>query len=90
VLVDVLDEQYYRQLHLPGAINVPLESVDEAEVFLPDKSVEVVVYCMSTLRGASEEAACELAAMGYTSVRDYPEGKQGWIQADLPYEESQD
>ncbi len=30
--------------------------------------------------------ARELAARGYTNVRDYPEGKRGWISAGLPYE----
>jgi rhodanese-related sulfurtransferase len=27
-----------------------------------------------------------LAARGYTNVRDYEEGKRGWIEAGLPYE----
>jgi rhodanese-related sulfurtransferase len=27
-----------------------------------------------------------LAAMGYTNVRDYAEGKQDWIDAGLPVE----
>jgi rhodanese-related sulfurtransferase len=31
-------------------------------------------------------AARELAAMGYTNVRDYAEGKQDWIDAGLPVE----
>jgi hypothetical protein len=34
----------------------------------------------------SENAACELAAMGYHNVRDYAEGKQDWIDAGLPVE----
>ena len=49
VLVDVLDEPYYRQSHLPGAINLPLESVAEAEEVLSDKSAEIIVYCMNTM-----------------------------------------
>jgi len=43
VLVDVLDEQYYQQSHLPDAINLPLESVDETEAILPDKSARTIV-----------------------------------------------
>jgi len=31
-------------------------------------------------------AARELAALGYTNVRDYAEGKQDWIDAGLPAE----
>ena len=49
VLVDVLDEPYYRQSHLPGAINLPLESVGEAADVLSDKSAEIIVYCMNTM-----------------------------------------
>lgn len=49
VLVDTLGEEYYRQSHLPGAINLPLEEIDRAEEVLPDKEAEIVVYCMNTM-----------------------------------------
>jgi hypothetical protein len=35
---------------------------------------------------ASERAARELAAMGYTSVSDYVGGKKDWLGARLPGE----
>lgn len=88
--MDVLDEQYYRQSHLLGAVKLPLESVDEAEAVLPGKSAEIVLCCVGTLSRSSEEAARQLAAVGYTNVRGYLEGKQDPIKAGLPYEESQD
>ena len=34
----------------------------------------------------SEAAANQLAAMGYTNVRKYAEGKQDWREAGLPLE----
>jgi rhodanese-related sulfurtransferase len=34
----------------------------------------------------SDKAARELAALGYTNVRDYSGGKQDWIDAGLPTE----
>ena len=49
VLVDTLGEEYYRQSHLPGAINLPLEEIDRAEEVLPDKEAEIVVYCMNNM-----------------------------------------
>ncbi len=49
VLVDTLGEEYYRQSHLPGAINLPLENIDRAEEVLPNKEAEIVVYCMNTM-----------------------------------------
>jgi len=51
VLVPTLDEEYYRQSHLPGAINLPLDDISEAEAVLPDKSADVIVYCMNTVTG---------------------------------------
>jgi 3-mercaptopyruvate sulfurtransferase SseA len=41
VVVDTLGAEYYRDSHLPGAINLPLEEVDRAEEVLPDKEVEI-------------------------------------------------
>ncbi len=49
VLVDTLGEEYYRQSHLPGAINLPLEEIDRAEEVLPNKEAEIVVFCMNTM-----------------------------------------
>jgi rhodanese-related sulfurtransferase len=49
VVVDVLDGPYYRRSHLPGAINLPLECIGEAEDVLPNKSADIVVYRMSTM-----------------------------------------
>lgn len=50
LLVETLDEEYYRQAHLPGAVNLPNERLGQlAPDLLPDKDAEVVVYCMSSL-----------------------------------------
>lgn len=49
VLVDVLGEPYYRHSHLPGAINLPLEEIERSQELLPDRGVEIVVYCMSPI-----------------------------------------
>lgn len=46
VLVDTLDEQFYRHSHLPGAVNIPLDEIERAEEEIPDKGTEIVVYCM--------------------------------------------
>jgi rhodanese-related sulfurtransferase len=41
VLVDALSAKHYQSSHLPGAINLPYEFVDEAEEVLPDKNADV-------------------------------------------------
>ncbi len=86
VLVDALSAKHYDSSHLPGAINLPYEFVDEAETVLPDKDAEIVVYCMNPDCEASTEEARELEEMGYRNVLHYAEGKQGWLRAGLPVE----
>ena len=86
VLVDALSAKHYDSSHLPGAINLPYEFVDEAETVLPDKDAEIVVYCMNRDCSASGLEAAELEEIGYTSVLHYADGKQDWIKAGLPVE----
>jgi rhodanese-related sulfurtransferase len=46
LLVETLGEEKYRHTHLPRAINVPPDRIEElASSRLPDKSAEIVVYC---------------------------------------------
>ena len=86
VLVEALSQKHYESSHLPGAINLPYEFVDEAERVLPDKNAEIVVYCMNPGCIASREEARELEEMGYKHVLHYAAGKQDWIRAGLPVE----
>jgi len=48
LLVETLPATAYHHAHLPGAINLPPESVTSlASQVLPDKNAEIVVYCAS-------------------------------------------
>lgn len=87
VIVEALPPMYYNKEHLPGALNLPHDRVDElAPTLLPDKSVEIVVYCANSPCPNSGIAARRLTELGYTRVWDYDEGKQDWIEAGLPTE----
>ena len=86
VLVDALSPEHYRSSHLPGAVNLPYEFVDDAEEVLPNKRAEIVVYCMNSDCEASVLEARELVEMGYENVLHYGAGKQDWIHAGLPVE----
>ena len=87
-IVEALPEQYYRKGHLPGALLLPHDQVDElAPTLLPDKSAEIVVYCANLPCPNSEIAAERLSELGYTNVREYAEGKQDWIDAGYPIEQ---
>jgi rhodanese-related sulfurtransferase len=49
-LVDVLPEDVYRKGHLPGAVNLPMDRVNDlADQLIPDRNAEVVVYCSNKL-----------------------------------------
>ena len=86
MLVEALSQAHYESSHLPGAVNLPYEFVDEAEKVLPHKDAEIVVYCMNTGCEASREESRELTEMGYTNVLHFAEGKQAWMEAGLPVE----
>jgi rhodanese-related sulfurtransferase len=88
-VVETLAPEQYLEAHIPGALNIPPEKIKElAPQVLPNKNAEIVTYCTNTHWHASEYAARELAAMGYTNVAHYPEGKQGWMKAGLPVEKA--
>ena len=48
-LVEVLPAGEYDELHLPGAINIPLKTLDQHTTSALDKSQPVVVYCWDGL-----------------------------------------
>ena len=86
-IVEALPEAYYRQAHLPGAMLLPHDQVDElAPALLPDKDAAIVVYCANLPCQNSGIAAERLVELGYTNVREYAEGKQDWIDAGYPVE----
>lgn len=68
VLLDVRSEQEYREGHLPGSRNVPLQRIEEAEEIVEDRDMPILVYCHSGAR--SGQAVAELLELGYTDVRN--------------------
>jgi rhodanese-related sulfurtransferase len=44
-LVEVLPPKQYREAHLPNAINIPLQTLDEASAAQLRKDRAVIVYC---------------------------------------------
>lgn len=84
-LVEALPERYYRQWHLPNAVNINHDQVAlRAHELLPDKSAAIVVYCASDTCRNSDTVANQLDAMGYVDVAVYKGGKADWEAAGLP------
>jgi len=83
-VVDALPESYYAQQHLPQALNLTAEEVqDRAAELLPDKNAAIVTYCSNPACQNSTEVAVKLQQLGYTDVRKYAEGIQDWTEASL-------
>jgi rhodanese-related sulfurtransferase len=87
VLVDALAPMSFAHSHLPGAINLPPEWVDERGPHrLPDFGAEIVVYCADVTCDSSAIVAGRLVELGYRNVLHYPGGKREWVDAGLPLE----
>lgn len=67
LLVDVRTPQEYAEVHIPGSILIPLDTIKkDAEKKLTDKGATIYVYCRSGNR--SGQGARILADLGYTNV----------------------
>lgn len=85
ILVEALPEKYFRQWHLPNAVNINHDQVKKrAPELLPNKQAAIVVYCASATCQNSDMVANQLEAMGYTDVAVYKGGKAEWEEARLP------
>ncbi len=83
-VVETLLTEHFEQGHLPGAIHIHFETVEElAPKLLPDKNAAIVTYCSNTACQNSDIAATHLAKLGYQNVRRYVEGKEDWQDAGL-------
>ena len=82
-LIDVLPKKEYAESHLPGAINIPLQSLNEKTVAQLRKDCSVIVYCYDY---QSPRAAWRLDSLGFPEVFDYMPGKMDWLAYGLPVE----
>ena len=68
ILVDVRTPQEYREGHIPGSKNVPLQQLDKISSVADNKDIPLFVYCYSG--GRSRQAVSMLQHMGYTNVQN--------------------
>ncbi|NTV15083.1 MAG: rhodanese-like domain-containing protein [Desulfobulbaceae bacterium] len=83
-LVDVRGGGEYRDGHLPGAVNIPVQSLPfrMAEVPLPDRRQPVVVYCAHGPRAGLAGFFLRLA--GFAQVSHLRGDIRSWRAAGLP------
>ena len=71
IILDVREQDEYDSGHIPGAVLLPVATIDEetaAEV-IPEKDSTVLVYCRSGNR--SKTASSALAELGYTNIYEF-------------------
>ena len=71
IILDVREQDEYDSGHIPGAVLLPVGTIDEttaAEV-IPEKDSAVLVYCRSGNR--SKTASSALAELGYTNIYEF-------------------
>ena len=70
LILDVRTAAEYSDKHIPGAVNVPNETIGDQEIpELPDKEQLILVYCRSGNR--SKQAAEKLVKLGYTNIVEF-------------------
>ena len=70
IILDVRTSEEYSEKHIPGAINIPNETIGSEDIpELPDKDQLILVYCRSGNR--SKQAAAKLVKLGYTNIVEF-------------------
>lgn len=70
VLLDVRTQEEFNNGHIPGALLLPYDEIDQkAAQLLPEKEKKIIIYCRSGRRSAIAKDSLE--ALGYTNVKDF-------------------
>ena len=70
IILDVRTPEEFSERHIPGAINIPNETIGTEEILeLPDKEQLILVYCRSGNR--SKQASEKLVRLGYTNIVEF-------------------
>jgi rhodanese-related sulfurtransferase len=88
VILDVNGSDSYKAGHIPGAIDYIANKKQIASLLPADKNALVVAYCGNPSCHAYAAAADAAVALGYTNVKHFAGGIDGWKQSGAPVEKS--
>jgi len=77
---NVLTDKWYTGEMIPGSRRVPLDTIEHKTASVP-KDSEIITYCGGPKCPQSMQAAQKLRELGYTNVRAFEEGLEGWKAA---------
>jgi len=85
VLVDARTPEEYQEVHIRGAISIPVNNFEESRNLLPeDKTARLIFYCNGVKCGKSGLAAQKAAEAGYTNVAVFAAGMPVWEEKGYP------
>ena len=87
-VIDVNGAASYAKGHVPGAINFAEAKADLASKLPADKGALVVAYCGGPSCSAYKAAANKASELGYTNVKHYAPGIDGWVKSGAKVEKS--
>ena len=83
IVINVLDEKYYKDCHITGSINIPFDKLIE-QVSSWNKDKEIILYCATPTCPKSEKAYQLLKDLGFSKLYEYPGGIKEWLQSGYP------
>ncbi|MDQ6988871.1 MAG: rhodanese-like domain-containing protein [Mariprofundaceae bacterium] len=83
VFLDVRTQQEYEAGHVPGALHIPVASLQNRLSEIP-KGKRIYVYCEAGVRAA--KASKMLVRSGFSNIENLPESMGGWRRAGYPIE----
>ena len=79
-LVDVNSAKSFQEHHIGNAVHFGAHEKDFAKVLPADKNSLIVAYCGNEMCTAWKKAAQEACAKGYTNIKHFKPGIQGWVK----------
>ena len=87
-LLDVNGSESFQEGHIPGAIDYIAQEKKIASLLPKDKKALIVAYCGNEYCPAYLAAATTAKELGYTNVKHYAPGIDGWKKAGAKVEKS--
>jgi len=85
---NVLTDKWFTGEMIPGSCRMPLDTIEHGAAGVP-KDAEIITYCGGPTCPQSMQAAKKLSLLGYTNVRAFEEGLEGWKAAGHSIEQSE-
>ena len=83
VIVDTQPSEYFREAHIPGAVNLPYSDRIRTPVNL-SRTKTLVLYCPCQNEEESSEMASKLEKLGYSKLKLLQGGVPRWRELNYP------